>query len=288
MPRVDKAPRTIRELTHASRPWLEKKGVDNARLDTELLIAHALGMQRLDLYLDWDRPLTNDEIARCRELIRRRGAREPVSLITGAREFGRLSFLVTKDTLAPRPETELLLEHVLNNVPADATGVFADACTGTGCIAVTVLHERPGLRAVATDLSPAALDVAAENARRHGVDGRLELCCGDLLAGCPGGLSFVVANPPYIKMSERASLAPEVREHEPALALFGEDDDALGHHRRILGQARALVVDGGFCALEIGAAQGALARAIVADGWCCELTLPDLAGLSRVVVWRRC
>ena len=277
---------TIRELIAASRPWLEKRGVDNPRLDAELLIAHALGLKRIELFMDWDRPLSADEVARCRELIRRRGAREPVSLITGTRDFWTLSFVVTKDTLAPRPETELLVEHVLARIPKDATGTFADACTGTGCIAITLLHERPGLRAIATDLSPAALAVARENAVNNGVADRIELLEGDLLAPCTErGLMFVVANPPYIMASERASLEPEVRDHEPALALFGEEKDGLGHHRRILAQARSLVVDGAFCALEIGAHQGEAAQAIVAEGFRHATTLKDLAGLDRVVVW---
>lgn len=285
---MDKPPRTIRELIAVSRPWLQKRGVDNPRLDAELLIAHALGLKRIELFMDWDRPLSDDEIARSRELIRRRGAREPVSLITGTQDFWTLTFLVTKDTLAPRPETELLVEHVLARVPKDATGTFVDVCTGTGCIAITVLHERPGLRAIATELSPAALEVARENAARNAVAERIELRLGDLLSPCrERGLLFAVANPPYITEAERASLAPEVGLHEPALALFGEEADGLGHHRRILDEARERVVEGGFCALEIGAAQGTAAGAIDVPGWRCTGTLKDLAGLDRVVVWDR-
>lgn len=289
----DKPPHTIRELAEASRPWLEKKGVDNPRLDAELLIAHALGMKRLDLYMDWDRPLSDAEIAKCRELVRRRGAREPVSLILGQREFWGLPFIVTKDTLAPRPETELLVELTLARVPKDAQGTFADACTGTGCVAIALLKERQGLRAIATDLSRAALDVARDNAARIGVADRFDAQEGDLLStvtstvskGPP--LAFVVANPPYIMESERAALAPEVRDHEPALALFGEDADALGHHRRLLAQAAPLVPAGAFASFEIGAAQGAAAQGIAVDGWRCEGVARDLARLDRVVTFVR-
>lgn len=285
---MDSPPHTIRHLIASSHPWLAKRGVESPRLDAELLIAHALGLKRIELFMDWDRPLSEQEVAVCRELIRRRGQREPVSLITGTRDFWTLSFVVTKDTLAPRPDSELLVEHVLKSVPRDATGTFVDACTGTGCIAITLLHERPSLTAVATDLSRAALDVAVQNATRHGVLDRLALLQGDLLSACSqGGLLFVVANPPYIMESERASLAPEVRDHEPALALFGEEEDGLGHHRRILAQAHSLVLEGGFCALEIGAAQGVAAAAIKAPGWRYTATLKDLAGLQRVVVWLR-
>lgn len=270
--------RTIRELAAASRPWLEKKGVDNPRLDAELLIAHALGVKRLDLYLDWDRPLTDDEIARCRELIRRRGAREPVSLILGSKEFWGLPFKVTRDTLAPRPETELLVEVALEETAQDATGTFVDVCTGTGCVAIAILSERPGLRAIATDLSAAALAVARENAHNHGLADRFEPREADLLAGVTGPLSFVVANPPYILPSERAALAPEVREHEPALALFGEDADGLGHHRRILAGAPSAR----FVALEIGHGQGQAMRAL--PGF--AALRKDLAGLDRVAIYK--
>lgn len=284
---TDKAPRTIRELAAASRPWLEKRGVDNPRLDAELLIAHALGMKRVDLYMDWDRPLSDDEIAKCRALVKRRGAREPVSLIVGSREFWGLPFIVTKDTLAPRPETELLVELTLARIPSTSEATFVDACTGTGCVAIALLKERPLLRAIATDISGAALDVARENAKKNGVADRFDARSSDLLGAVKEQVAFVVANPPYIMDAERASLAPEVRDHEPALALFGEGADALGHHRRLLAQAAPLVSAGAFASFEIGAGQGAAAKAIVVDGWRCEGVAQDLARLDRVVTFVR-
>lgn len=261
--------------------------MDNPRLDAELLIAHALGMKRVDLYMDWDRPLSDDEIAKCRELIRRRGAREPVSLIVGQREFWALPFVVTKDTLAPRPETELLVELTLARVAKDADVTFVDACTGTGCVAIALLKERPLLRAIATDISRAALDVARVNAEKNGVADRFDARESDLLAALTERVAFVVANPPYITQAERASLAPEVREHEPAVALFGEGADALGHHRRLLAQAAPFVSVGAFASLEIGAGQGAQAGAIVVDGWRCEGVAQDLARLDRIVTFVR-
>lgn len=275
-----------------TRPWLEKKGVDEARLDAELLIAHALGMKRLDLYLDLDRPLGEDELARCRALVLRRGQREPVAQILGEREFFGLSFLVTPDVLVPRPETEHLVEAALRRTASDAGaasgGRFVDACTGSGCVAITLLTERPGLRAVATDLSAAALEVARKNAERHGVVDRLELRQGDLLAPCAGeSFLFVVANPPYIQERERSALAPEVRDHEPALALFGEDEDGLGHHRRLLSQAAALLPPAGFVALEIGAGQGDACQALAPAGFDECTVEKDLAGLDRVAIWTR-
>ncbi len=278
-------PRTIRELLAATRPWLENKGVDSPRLDAEILVAHGLGLRRLDLFLDLDKPLSDDEIARCRALVVRRGQREPTAQIIGEREFYGLAFKVTPDVLVPRPETEHLVELALARTAPAGGGdaVFVDACTGSGCVAVAVLKHRPLLRAVATDLSAAALAVARDNAERHGVDDRLELREGDLLAPCVDlrGVAFVVANPPYVRLDEKGALAPEVRDHEPALALFGEDADGLGHHRRILRQAGPLLRDDGFVALEIGAGQGEACRALGA-------TIDrDLAGLDRVAVWAR-
>lgn len=288
-------PRTIRELLAATRPWLEKKGVESARLDAELLVAHALGMKRLDLYIDLDRPLSDDEITRIRALVVRRGQREPVAQILGERELYGLSFLVTPDVLVPRPETEHLIEVALARFPADTAGRFVDACTGSGCVAITLLRERPLLRAVATDVSAPALEVARRNAERHGVIDRLALRQGDLLAPCAGEtFDFIVANPPYIQERERTFLEPEVRDHEPGLALFGEGEDGLGHHRRILAAAAALLQPSGalegrapFVALEIGAGQGALCRALAPAGFA-ECTLEkDLAGLDRVAIWTR-
>jgi release factor glutamine methyltransferase len=277
---------TIRELIKATTPWLEKKGVDNARLDAELLVAHALGLSRVQLYTDLDRPLGDDEVTKCRALVVRRGQREPVSQIVGAREFFGLRFLVTKDVLTPRPETEHLVEAALNRV-GDVDGTFVDACTGSGCVALAILSRRQQLRAIATDQSAAALAVAKQNAAALRLEERVDFRETDLLANVDVEARFVVANPPYITKRERDDLAPEVKDHEPALALFGEGDDGLGHHRRILEQSKRVVVAGGFVALEIGAAQGEIARNLVVDGFGAAVIERDLDGRDRVAIWSR-
>ena len=281
--------KTIRALLAATKPWLEKRGVDSARLDAELLLAHVLRATRLELYMDMDRPLTDAEVDRYRELVKRRGAREPAAYLVGEKEFFGLSMKVTKDVLVPRPDTETVVEECLRLVAPDVDGVLVDACTGTGCIAVAILHARPRLRAVATDVSPAAAAIARENAANNGVADRLDVRIGDLLAPCAdvAGALLVVANPPYIAAGERDDLMPEVRDHEPALALFGDDDDALGHHRRLLAQARALLAPGAPLVLEIGAAQGEAARSLAHDGYDEARVVDDLAGRPRAVVWRR-
>jgi release factor glutamine methyltransferase len=279
---------TIRDLLEKTKPWLAKLGVEEARLDAELLVAHALGVKRLDLFLDLDRPLTEAEVTRARELVARRGKREPVAHIVGTREFYGLAFEVNADVLVPRPDTETLVEIALREIGADVEGTFVDVCTGSGCVAIAILANRPKLRAIATDLSDRALAVAARNAARLGVSERLSLREGDLLAPCAGEtVQFVVANPPYVTAQELAEVAPEVRDFEPRMALLGESDDGLGHHRRILEQARALVADGGFCAMEIGFAQGDGARAIRVDGWSAPTVERDLSRTDRVMVSRR-
>ncbi|MBI1948038.1 MAG: peptide chain release factor N(5)-glutamine methyltransferase [Deltaproteobacteria bacterium] len=281
-------PRTIRALLAATTPWLASRGVDGARTDAEILIAHALGLRRLDLYLDLDRPLDDDELAKARALVARRGKREPVAYLVGTRELWGLAFEVTPDVLVPRPETEHLIELALARLPVDVEGAVVDACTGSGCVAVALLHERPGLRVIATDVSNAACSVALRNGERHGVDDRLDVRLGDLLAPCADlkDVLAVVANPPYVREDERPSLAPELG-FEPALALFGEGDDALGHHRRLLAQARPLVRPGGFLACEIGAEQGQHVCALPHEGFGDAIVSNDLAGRPRVACWPR-
>lgn len=281
------APKTIRELLKATQPWLQKKGVAEARLDAELLVAHALKVRRIDLFLDLDRPMSDSEIAQCRALVLRRGQREPLAHIVGAREFFGHPYRVNSDVLIPRQDTEALVELALENIDDDAEGVFVDACTGTGCVGIALLLERPGLTAVLTDISPAALAVASVNATALGVIDRVQLRVGDLLAVVTESVQFVVANPPYIRSDEMAALEPDVRDHEPRVALVGDDDDGLGHHRRLLADCTRVVVDGGFAAFEIGHSQGAAARAMAQQGWSAVDVVKDLSRNDRVMFARK-
>jgi release factor glutamine methyltransferase len=281
-------PRTIRALLAATTPWLAKKGSSSARLDAELLFGHALQMRRLDLYLDLDRPLNDDELERCRAFVKRRGHGEPVAYILGRREFWGLALEVTPAVLIPRPDTERLVELALARLPADVEGVVVDVGTGSGCIALALLSARPGLRVVATDVSAEALAVAGANATRLGLADRLQLRPGDLLAPCSDvvGARLVVANPPYVRRGDPA-LAADVAAHEPALALYGEGDDALGHHRRIVAAAPAVLADDGAVLLEIGADQGAAARGLCVAPFARVDVERDLGGLDRVAVLTR-
>ena len=281
-------PKTIRALIQATAPWLASRGADNGRTEAELLIGHALSMRRLDLYLDLERPLTDDEIARCRALVKRRGQGEPLAYITGEREFYGLALHVSPDVLIPRPDTETLVEAALARLPEDVEGVVVDVGTGSGCVALALLQQREGLRVVAVDVSEQALAVARKNAERHGLADRLELRQGDLLGPCSDvdGALLVVSNPPYV-IKGSALLHKDVAAFEPALALYGEGDDGLGHHRRILAAAGPLLGPQGAVLLEIGADQGAAARALLAPPFVAVDVLSDLAGHTRVVVLSR-
>jgi release factor glutamine methyltransferase len=282
------APRTIRALLAATTPWLAKKGSPSARLDTELLIGHALSLSRIALYMDLDRPLDEGELERCRALVKRRGTGEPVAYILGQKEFWGLTLAVTPAVLIPRPDTERLVELALARLPADDDGVVIDVCTGSGCVALALLSARPRLRVVATDVSAAALAVAADNARALGLADRLTLREGDLLGPCADVHSarLVVANPPYVKPGS-ALLDAGVAAFEPSLALYGEGQDALGHHRRIIASAPALLADDGAVLLEIGTDQGESARQLATPALPRVTVERDLDGHDRVVVLQR-
>jgi len=279
------APRTIRALLQKTTPWLQARGSSSARLDTELLIGHALGLRRIDLYMDLDKPLSEDELERCRALVKRRGTGEPVAYILGAREFCGLSFAVDKAVLIPRPETELLVELALARLPVDDEATVIDVGTGSGCIAIALLHARKKLKAVAVDVSAAALEVAKKNAAHHGVADRLSLRQGDLLGPCDDvkDAALIVSNPPYV-VPGSALLDPAVKAHEPSLALFGEGTDGLGIHRRLVEAAPRHLRAGGALVMELGSDQGDAARALGGAKMRVVGVERDLDGLDRLVV----
>lgn len=247
---------TVLELLHWTRDHFAARGIEGARLDAECLLAAALGCDRLRLYLDFDKPVEAPERARFRELVRRRAdERVPVALLTGTREFWSLAFEVTPDVLVPRPETETLVEWLLGRVPErEAELNVLDLGTGSGAIAVALASELPKARVTATDLSPAALAVAARNAEAHGVAGRVRLLEGDAFAPVAGErFDLVASNPPYVALADEAGLPPELR-HEPRAALFAgpEGTDVL---RRLASEVAGHLAPGGFAAFEVGEGQ---------------------------------
>lgn len=277
---------SVRDILKKSEAFLVERGVDCPRLSAELLLAEALGLDRLHLFLDMARPLTADEVSRARELVARRGRGEPVALIVGRKEFFGLEFRVTRDVLVPRPETELLLEEAQRDIPKDAAFLAADLGTGSGCLAVGLAVLFPQARVAAVDLSPAALAVARDNAQRHGVAERVLPVRAD--AGCcplaDGSCRLVLANPPYVSALEFAGLSCEVREFEPRLALWG-GDDGLDQVRAQAPEVARLLAPGGLGFMEIGCAQGPAALEIFQSlaAFSRATLLRDLAGRQRAV-----
>ncbi len=279
---------TTQRILAWTADYFQRKGVDSPRLAAEVLLAHALHCDRVALYMDFQRPLDKDELARYRALVERRAAGEPTQYVVGEREFFGRPFFVDRRVLIPRPETELVVEECLRAMePGKAVRVL-DLCTGSGCIAVTLAAERPEAAVTAVDISPDALEVARRNAERHGVMARIDLRQGDLYEPV-GDRAFdvVCANPPYVATASVASLQREIREHEPNVALDG-GSDGLDFLRRIVAGAPAHLSPGGLLAVEIAEGQGpevvALASAAGLSG---AVVHRDYAGHDRVVTARQ-
>lgn len=275
-------PRTAREMLELARAFLAKKGVESSRREAELVVAHALGLDRLGLFLALDRPLARDEVVRGRELLTRRGKREPTAYLTGQREFYGRVFQVGPGVLVPRPETELLVDRARTLAGERADLGVLDLGTGSGCLAITLALELAGARVTASDLSARALAFARANAERLGAT--VEFLEGDGLAPVRARrFDLVVSNPPYVDPAERASLAPEVAEHEPSEALFapaGKPD----HWAELLARAaRALLAPGGTLLIELGFDQAPRLRGALADLGLPLVFTRDLERVERVL-----
>jgi release factor glutamine methyltransferase len=277
--------KTLGEVLSASAGYLEEKGSPTARLDAELLLAHALGITRVELYTHHDRPLTEDELAGIRESIRRRARREPVAYITGSKGFRTLELEVDDRVLVPRPETELLVERALALLAGVEGPHVLDVGTGSGAIALSVVTELPGAVVTATDVSDGALAVARANAERLGLD--VEFVESDLLGGVAGRrFDAVLSNPPYITQADLATADPEVREFEPQLAtVAGPDGREI--YERLLGPARDHLEPDGVLVVECGEGQAPwIASELEGLGYRDVAVHRDLAGIERVVEGR--
>ena len=247
--------RTLIEVLRLSTDYLAQHGSGSPRLDAELLLARALHVRRIDLYLLHDRPLREPELAATRELIRRRAGGEPVAYITGVREFYNRTFTVTPAVLIPRPETETLVEVALRRVREsfdrdEGDPVVADLGTGSGCIAVTLAAEIPQLQVIATDATAAALDVARTNTANNGVEQRVTFIEGDWAQPLVAQLDVVVSNPPYVTTQELNATARDVRDYEPRLALDG-GTTGLDAYQALLRSLRGRLQPGATLLLEI-------------------------------------
>lgn len=279
---------TIGTILTWTKQYFQDKGVDNPRLDAEVLLSHILGKDRLYLYVHFDQPLEQKELEAFRAVVKRRALREPVAYITGCREFMGLAFQVSQAVLIPRPDTEILVETVLAKLAGEKTAApsLLDIGTGSGAIIISILHTLAAATGVAVDISAEALLVARENACRHGVADRLTLCKGDVFSAVAGRqFDVIVSNPPYIPQQDITGLAAEVRK-EPHLALDG-GADGLDFYRRISQAASTYLVDGGLLAFEVGLGQAdEVAELGKAQQFLVEAIVKDYAGIDRVVLLR--
>ncbi len=273
---------TLLKLLRWTTDYFAEKGVDNPRLDAELLLADVLALDRVGLYLNFERPLNAAELDRIRPLVKRRGQREPLQYLLGRTEFWSLPFEVSPAVLIPRGDTEILVEEALNRVEAEA-GELLDVGTGSGAIAVSLATELPGWQIAALDISPAALEVARRNAELNGVAGKMQFLQADLACLPQRQYDLIVSNPPYIAQDEWDELMPEVRCFEPRTALLAADN-GLDCYRKLAAQAKNRIKPGGWLLVEIGYRQAEAVSALLRDAGLQDIFVrDDYAGQPRVV-----
>lgn len=278
---------TVASVLSEAETVLNAQTIDTARLDAEVLLGSVLGVDRAGVFSRFTQPLSPAQSQEFWSLIQRRATHEPLHYITGVREFWSLAFRVTPDVLIPRPETEILVETVLQLL-SQASSRVLDIGTGSGCIAITLAKELPKAELWAVDISPAALLVARENAQRHGVGERIHFLQGDLFSPLGNEVllfDVIVSNPPYIARSELITLQPEVSAWEPHVALDG-GSDGLAFYRRLVQEGQAHLHSGGRLVLELGAGQFPDVQRLIEtqSNLMIEACVQDYAGHERVVV----
>ena len=278
---------TIMKILNWTKQYFEAKGVENPRLDAEVLLCAVLKCQRITLYVDFERPLSEEELATYREYVRRRGNFEPLAYILGERAFMRNTFKVNKATLVPRPETELLVESLVRIAPLlkrEGNVKILDIGTGSGAIIVSLLDYLPNAKGVGVDISVDALIVAKENSEKIGVTGRIGFVRSDVFSKLPLEKKFdiIVSNPPYIPAGDIAGLDKDVQQ-EPRGALDG-GADGLDFYRRITAEAMDHMAEEGVLAFEIGIGQAAAVQQLCLDaGFVKTAVRKDYAGIERMV-----
>ena len=285
--------KTVGVLVTWARQSLVQAGIGNGAQEAMWLLEHVLGLQSHQLVSESDRVVVPDVCARVESLIARRTAREPLQYLLGTQEFCGLEFAVSPAVLIPRPETELLIRHVVAYAQTLSDATIVDVGTGSGCVAITLAMYLKGRRVIAIDRSPEALAVAQRNAMRHAVRDRIEWLEGDLLAPlsertAARSVHVIVSNPPYISQADWACLEPEVRIFEPPMALIG-GEQGTEFHERLLRESRELLVSGGLLIMEIGAGQAAAVRrqGEQIGGYAALEIIEDAAGIERVVMAQR-
>ncbi len=287
---------TIKELLAVTTQYLNSKGIDSPRIIAEVLLAHVLHMDRVSLYVNFDKPLTESEVSEYRSVIRRRVQKEPLQYITGVQEFWSLEFKVDPRVLIPRPETELLVEQAIDIAKQYRDkGIvrirILDLCTGCGAIAIALAKELPGAFIWATDVSNDALEVAEVNAKNHGVEDRIRFLQGDLWDPIiKESLEFdiIVSNPPYVATAEYEELAPEIRNHEPKIALEA-GPDGMRLLEIIIQHAHEYLVPNGWLVLEMSPLQidPVLDLVSLTQKYNAAKSVKDYSGNDRIVVAQR-
>jgi release factor glutamine methyltransferase len=276
---------TVLKLLQWTEGYLKERGIEEARLDAQLLLSDVLKLDRVGLYLNYDRPLDGPELGVFREMVKRRARREPVQYILGKTEFWSLFFKVTPAVLIPRGDTEVLVEESLQR--ASGAKTVLDVGTGSGAIAVALAKELPVARVEAIDISPEALEIAMQNARENGVGERIAFERRDLADLPEGAWDLIVSNPPYIPHGDLATLMPEVRDFEPQGALDG-GPDGLAPYRHLARQSREKLSPGGWLLVEVGIGQAEAVQKLFSEhGLTGVFSRPDYAGIPRVVGGRK-
>jgi release factor glutamine methyltransferase len=282
---------TIQRLLSWVTEYLGEKGVDSPRLSAELLLGHVLSMERIDLYTKFDTVVERGQLDQLHELVKRAGQHEPVAYLVGETEFYSLTLKVTPDCMIPRPETELLVQRAVEFLRTRiGEQLVCDLCTGCGCVAVAIAKNHSDARITATDISEAALGVAAENVAEHQLHDKIDLLCGDLfdplvLESDADKFDLIVCNPPYVSADEFEELDRNVRDYEPRSALFA-GADGLGIYRRIIDTVDEYLKLDAILMLEIGCSQGqAVAELLRQSGVFAEITIErDFHDNDRVAV----
>lgn len=285
---------TVLEIIQKSGEFLERKGVDSPRLQVELLLEHVLEMPRLQLYMNFERTVTDKELDRLRDCVKRRGAREPLQHIVGSTSFCGLDIAVGPRALIPRPETEMLAERAwlfLNTQPSTQKrpSTVLELGVGSGCVSIAIAANSPSARVTAIDCCEEALGLARENVARHELAERVELLKSDGFGQLPPGAQYdlIVSNPPYIPAGEIAALQPEVRDHDPRAALDG-GVDGLDFYRMLAEQAGRWLHPDGVMMLEFGDGQAPAIETVFCDqGWSVDSIERDLADKERFIIVSR-
>lgn len=276
---------TVLEVLQSTTAYFKKRDIESPRLNAEHLLAHTLQRGRIELYLEFERPLAETELAPLRELVRRRGQGEPLQHLLGTVEFAGRVFLCDKRALVPRPETEELVERIVQTTINDQPSTILDVGTGSGVIALTLAAQFPEAEVHAVDISDDALELARENAAQLDLQGRVRFSKGNLLTEVEGAFDLIVANLPYVATGDRPALSREVL-HDPAVAVFaGERGDEL--LRELIGAARDRLRPSGMLALEVGIGQAANLASLLAEKNYHDIaSIRDYCGVTRFLFGR--